>query len=105
MTLINPTDDAIRLVMKPGDSMKMPCRGVFSKFPKLRIVSITQGGKVVDATYYPNSGSIPSTRHSETVRLINLDWLNIKVNVEYSSTTGLVKVINGNVESVTIEIK
>lgn len=94
----------VLLLIKMGESVQMPRREVFSHFPSLRIIKVVKDGIPIGTEYYPGAQSLPSTTHQKTIRLINLNWNGIKVNAEYDSTSKLVKVISGNVDSVTIKV-
>lgn len=105
MTLLNNADDTIKVTMKPNSEMTIPSRGPFSGFPRLRIIKILSGGTWTSTEYWPTNDSRPSTRHPKTIRLINLNWVGVEAKVEYDDTSKLIKVLDCNVESITIEIK
>lgn len=92
------------LVIKLGDSAMMPRREVFSHFPVLRVIKVVKDGIPISTEFFPGAQSLPSTTHQKTIRLINLNWNGIVVKGEYDSTTKLVKVTGGNVDSVTIKV-
>lgn len=104
MTILSQTDSALTLVMKPGTEMLVPGRGLFASFPKLRVTKVITGDKHTSTDFWPTAGSLPSTRHSKTIRYINLDWNGVTVKIEYDDTSKLIKVLEGNVDSVVIEI-
>lgn len=105
MTLVSNTDDIIKVTMKVNDEMKLPGRGLFSKFPSLRITKILSGETWTNTEYWPTNCSLPSTKHPKTIRLINLNWNGVEAKVEYDDSSKMIKVMDCNVESITIEIK
>lgn len=104
MTIITESDDKINLVMKPGTEMLVPGRGLFASFPKLRVTEVVKDNKKINTEYWPSSGSLPSNTHERTIRLINLYWNGVDVKIEYDDSSKLIKVLEGNVDSVKIEI-
>lgn len=105
MTLLNNADDTIKVTMKANSEMRMPGRGLFSSFPCLRIIKILSGETWTNTEYWPTNCSLPSTQHPKTIRLINLNWNGVEAKVEYGDTSKMIKVMDCNVESITIEIK
>lgn len=105
MTLITHNDDVINLTLSVGKEMTLPGRGLFASFPKLRVTKVVKDGKITSTDFWPTTGSLPSTRHSKTIRYINLDWNGTKAKIEYDDSSKLIKVLEGNVDSVTIEIR
>ncbi|AEV89514.1 hypothetical protein OBP_077 [Pseudomonas phage OBP] len=104
MTLLDNQNDTITVTMKMDSEMKMPGRGPFAGFPKLRIVGVIEGDKNTATDFWPTAESIPSTRHPKTIRLINLNWQKKTARVEYDDTSKIIKVFGGNVDSVVIKI-
>lgn len=94
----------VTLLIKMGESTQMPRREAFSHFPLLRVIKVVKDGIPVSTEFFPGAQSVPSTIHQKTIRLINLNWNGIMVKAEYDSTTKLVKVTGGNVDSVTIKV-
>lgn len=102
---MSQTEEKITLTVKLGEEVKVPSRGPFSSFPKLRVVGVTRYGQEFKTEYWPTTGSLPSNIHSKTVRLINLEWNGTRAKLEYDDTSKNIKFLSGNVESVNVEIK
>ena len=103
MTL-SQNNDKINLVIKTGNEMLVPDRGLFASFPKLRVIEVGKDNKPISTEYWPSAGSLPSNTHQKTVRLINLNWNGVNAKIEYDDSSKLIKVLEGNVDYVKIEI-
>ena len=99
------TTEVHALTLKVGEEVKVPDRGPFASFPKLRVTGVTKDGVTHATEYWPTNNSIPSNLHTKTIRLLNLQWNGIVVQGEYDDSSKLVKITKGNVDSVTIEIR
>lgn len=104
MTLQTHIPDSFTLTLKPNSEAVLPPRGAFASLPKFRVISVVKDGKIISTEYWPTNGSLPSTKSSKHVRLINLNWNDVKVNAEYDDTSKVIKVLKGNVDSITIEV-
>lgn len=96
--------EPILIELKVGEEVKIPDRGAFASFPKLRVSKVVKDGIVRITEYWPGTGSIPSTLHQKTIRLLNLQWNGIVVQGEYDDSSKLLKITKGNTDSVTVEI-
>lgn len=76
----------------------------FSHFPNFRIIGVIKDGKEISTEYWPTNTSMPSTKHRETIRLLNLGWNGVKVKAEYDSTSKMIKVFDGNVDSIILRV-
>lgn len=92
------------LTLKVGEEVKVPDRGPFANFPKLRVTKVVKEGKELSTEYWPTNGSMPSNLHTKTIRLLNLHWNGVIAQGEYDDSSKLLKITKGNVESVTVEI-
>lgn len=77
----------------------------FSDFPSFTIVKVVSSKQWIGTEYFPGAKSLPSTRHPNTVRYLNMNWNGIKVMAEYDHTSKMLKVTSANVDSVTIKVK
>lgn len=105
MGLTNALDDTQLYIMKVGEETKVEARSPFSAFPSLHVVKVVKDGLHVDTSFFPTAASLPSTKHPNTIRLLNLNWNGYSVKAEYDDSSKLLKVLSGNVDSVTIRIK
>lgn len=90
-------------IMKAGEETKVelpPFHGV----PSFIVAKVVMTKLPVGTDFYPGCKSIPSTRHPNTIRLINLDWNGVKVSAEYDHSSKMLKVLSANVDSVTIKV-
>lgn len=91
-------------IMKAGEETKVELPP-FSYLPSFTITKVLVGKLPVGTEFFPGAKSLPSTRHPNTVRYLNMNWNNIKVMAEYDHTSKMLKVTSANVDSVTIKVK
>lgn len=103
--MLDVNNDVITLTLKVGNEMKMPSRGLFCSFPFLTLTKVYLDGKWVSTEFMPSANSVPNTRHPKTIRQIHFNWKEMNVKIEYDDITKMVKVLEGNVDTVTIRVK
>lgn len=94
----------VTMVLKPGDDLPIPDMGPFHGIPHFILKSIKVKDTVFNTAYQPKSSSLPSTRHPN-IRIIDFDWNGVRVLMEYSTTTGKMKVIKSNVDEMTVIVR
>lgn len=104
MSIVSQTEDSYAVQLDVGKEFKLPPREPFSHFPRFRLLTVVKDRRYSDSRFWPGSQSKPSTRHPKTIRFIQTDWNGAKVKIDYDDTSKVLKFVEGNVDTVIVEV-